>query len=182
MRAIRYLVPILALVLAAISITLALNTQAGEHPAAPAQEYQHGFYGGLGFSDSDGSGSIQAEQMVDDWKLFAQIWTDNDEDGDQFVVQERRTKPKSANILVLQGGDSDTANVALGGAYCLTFEQYIRGCGGVAYLTDDDTDNVDDHLAVYWELGATLPKAPKWRAFLAGYGDDEAFIMGGRRF
>ena len=153
--------------------------RADAHPAPQPMKYE--FNAGVGFSDSEGSGTIQfgywPHQNV---KTFAQIWTDNSKDGDQFVLQERRT-PKGTRTLVLQGDDGDTSNVALGAAYC-DYYKSLRYCAGAAVLAEDKTQNINDQVEVYGELGFKLPEN-KYVDYLGVFAIGSERALGlGRRF
>ena len=146
-------------ILGVAGLVLINNAKAAEH-----RQHVHGKYTvgvGAGASNSEGSGVVHISSLQDRFKLFALIWTDNNDDGDQFVVQERKTRPKSANILPLQGDDSNTANVAVGAAYLWNYKMFSAGLGA-AYVADDNTDNIGQHFQVYIEGSVKTPK--KWWA------------------
>ena len=114
---------------------------------------------GVGWSNSEDSGMLQFKyRPAKYWEVFGMVWTDNNEDGDLHVLQQRRT-PKQTNTLFILGDDGDTSNIAFGFARCAEYG-IGRGCGGLAYATNDDTANIDQHVLVYLEGTFTVPENP----------------------
>lgn len=141
--------------------------------------HQHGNYSiGLGIGAHDTAmvqlSSMQKEDRV---KLFA-ILLGGDEDGDQFVVQERRT-PQGTRFLPLQGDDGDTTNLCVGAAY-LGYYEKVSGGIGAAYCADDDTANIDQRGQIYLEGMVETPggwwiqKCGAW--MLSDFSDDATFL------
>lgn len=122
---------------------------------------------GAGWSDSTGSGMLQFKYRPKPyWDVFAMVWTDNNDNGTPAVATTTQTyryrnrrREITTTTVISPGDDGDTANIAFGTAGCYDYT-FLRGCLGAAYVADDDTDNISQHMQFYVEATAALPKNP----------------------
>lgn len=135
------------------------------------EHHTHGKYSvgvGAGISNSAGSGAIHVSSRHDRFKLFALLWTDNNDNGDPAVVTTTTTQTyryrnrkreivTTTNTVVTPGDDGDTANLAVGAAYMWDYRAVSAGLGA-AYVADDDTENLGRHFQLYAEASVKTPK------------------------
>lgn len=171
---------VILFIIAMATVSFCIQTRGDQHepPPEPPKMVKYEVNVGFGFSDSDGSGTLQAAYWPKKHlKMFAQIWSDNSDNGDEFVL--RRTAP--SRTLTVQGDDGDTSNLALGGAYC-GYLAVFRYCAGAAILADDKTSNIDDQVELYLEAGYKLPEND-YVDYVGVFNiDDEVFVGVGRGF
>lgn len=143
-----------------------------------------GAYGGVGLNASSGSGSVMLDYDAcygDKWwqrcRIHVQAWTDASAPAEsQTVTAVYRNRVSTVTITDSTRG---TSNVAIGAAWCPEFGP-LFGCVGIAYLTEDDTPNIDQHLNANLAAGGTVKG---WLVFVQHYsGASEDFIMAGKRF
>lgn len=126
---------------------------------------------GVGINDSADSVMFHlASPRYDPVRLFVMTWTDNNDekevstgvikDGDFFIE----------NTVIRNG---DTGNLCGGAAY--TKGDRVSVGVGLAYCFDDNTQNIDDHVNLYFE---GLVKTPGWPDRCGAWliSDDEAFL------
>ena len=126
---------------------------------------------GVGWSDSTGSGMLQFKyRPKEHWDVFAMVWTDNNDNGTPAVAtttttqtyryrNRRRELSTTTTTVITPGDDGDTSNIAFGGAGCYDYS-FLRGCLGAAYVANDDTENIRQHMQFYVEATAVLPDNP----------------------
>ena len=177
---------VIIMIVTFVFIAFWLQAKAAEHPAPEPKEKIYEINAGVGLFDSAGSGTVQfgywpkfKSNLLPN-KVFTQFWTDDD---DKQVVRQERNTPKGVRILELEGGN--TSNQALGAAYCRHIIS-LRGCAGLAYLTNDNTANIGRHLQIYLEGGYELSNKLLDYVGIFHYSDahrsDETFLGGGKRF
>lgn len=151
-----------------IGVSLCVRATAEEFVPHGHGKYTVGV--GAGTSNSEGSGVVHISSMKDRFKLFAMIWTDNNDNGKAATAQttttqsyryryRSRKKEITTTTVVTPGTDGDTANLAVGVARIWDYKM-VSGGLGVAYVADDDTDNIGQHFQVYIEGMVKTPK--KW--------------------
>lgn len=146
------------------ALMLMKSAKAAEYPLHGHGKYSVGI--GAGTSNSAGSGAIQISSMQDRFKLFALLWTDNNDNGTPAVVTTTQTyryrnrrREITTTTVVTPGDDGDTANLAVGAAYMWNYLAVNAGLGA-AYVADDDTKNIGKHFQFYVEGSIKAPK--KW--------------------
>ena len=156
-----------------------------------------GIYGGFGFNDSEGSGSLMADYNVwhgNKWyekvRLHAHLWTDAKSYGQVETVtttMTQYTRPITTitNTTIIDD-TRGTSNFAVGVAWCPTFGP-LFACAGVAYMADDNTANIPQNLVSNLAAGFDVKG---WRVFgqhysCAGTAElrcNENFVMAGKQF
>jgi len=153
-----------------------------------------GIYGGLG---QDGSGSLMADyypwygkRWYEKARISAQIWTGGTTNENQTVSTTVASgdfccheQPTTTTVNNTVGSTQNTGNMAIGGAWCPTFGPFFA-CVGLAFLTNADTPNVDQHMQGNLALGGEYKG---WRIFGQHYSDghsgsSENFLMAGKQF
>ena len=175
----------------AAALALSMSVQAEERPPIA------GIYGGFG---NDGSGSLMADYypvyQKEWWKkvrISAQLWNggSNYVAGGTTTTTTVRVEPRCSPAVTtttttsnLPSVERSTDNFAVGAAWCPTFAKVMFACVGLAYLANDDTANIDQHIQANTALGGTIKG---WRVFGQHYSDgsngsSETFLMAGKQF
>ena len=159
------------------------QVKAHEKVPPPHEHQDYRLFVGFGTGNSEGSGIVGLSNVVKDGKYstFVDFWTDSNNHGTQFVVQERRT-PKQTRILVVQGDTEGSANICTGGMRNWYTGKFRLGAG-LAYCVEDNGPNIREHFQILGKLMYQLPKNPI--ANECGgihYARSETFVGCSRRF